>query len=399
MNEKIIIDDTLCSLCGVCSTACPFGAIALSEDKVVIDFSACTLCGACIDSCPCGAIARSEASQNAPQIPDSSGVWVWGEIEPCGRLSPVVFELLNIGRKLAGKRRCELGLVIVGHNIAHLAEEAIARGADRVFLIDSPRFEQFIEENHAEAIAFAVNKYSPEILLGGSTLSGRRLMPRLAVRLKTGLTADCTDLDIDDATGLLLQTRPAFGGNIMATIACPNHRPQMASVRHKVFPEAPADSSRKGEIVTIDSGEIAINTLAKAIIERIDESAECEMPITEADIIVAGGRGVGGAEGFELLRELASLLGGTIAASRAAVDAGWVPYNRQVGQTGRTVAPKLYIACGISGAIQHKVGMQTSEFIVAINKDKSAPIFDIANIGIVGDLFEVVPSLIRELST
>ncbi|MCK5832596.1 electron transfer flavoprotein subunit alpha [bacterium] len=399
LNRKIYIDERLCTNCGACVDSCLFGALSLDNEKAIIDYNSCTLCGACVDECPVSAIIKqdTEIEDITGDFNDYAGVMIWGEVEAHGDLSPVSLELLNIARQLADRKKVQLSITILGNGVANLAEYAIKHGADRVFIVDSTEFSDFLEERYIDAIAYIVNKYKPEIFLGGSTLSGRRLLPRLAVRLKTGLTADCTDLNIDPDTGILLQTRPAFGGNIMATIACPNYRPQMATVRHKVFTEALSDDSRSGDIIKIEIEEIKIARVAKALLKRIDESTEEEIPVTDADIIVAGGRGVGGQEGFNVLRELAAIFGGTIAASRAAVDSGWVPYHRQVGQTGRTVAPKLYIACGISGAIQHKVGMQTSNYIVAINKDKSAPIFDIADIGIVGDLFDVVPALVKEL--
>lgn len=400
MNTLQIISEE-CTGCGNCLGACPFGAISLSGGIAVIDYDKCTLCGACIDSCAFGAIIlRHEEQPKAFGTANKESyrdVWVYGEITPEGRLAPVVFELLNEGRRLADIRDSRLGVVIIGDGIRELAEEAVSRGADVVYLIESPQYKDFIEERIATALEFAVRKFKPEIFLTGATIVGRSLIPRLAIKLETGLTADCTALDIDPETGNLLQTRPAFGGNIMATILCPEHRPQMATVRHKVFKEAQPDASRVGEIIKIDANEIALGEFAKIILERIDDSSGEELSVGDADIIVGGGRGIGGPEGFELLYELAKILGGAVGASRAAVDAGWISYRNQVGQTGKTVAPKLYIACGISGAVQHKVGMQTSDFIVAINKDKSAPIFDIADIGIVGDLFEVLPPLIRAI--
>jgi electron transfer flavoprotein alpha subunit len=400
MNTLQIISEE-CTGCGICLGACPFGAISLSGDIAIIDYDKCTLCGACIASCAFGAIVLRHEEQpkafGTPAKESYHDVWVYGEITPDGHLAPVVFELLNEGRRLADCRDSRLGVAIVGEGITELAKEAISRGADVVYLIDSPQYKDFIEERIATALEFAVRKFKPEIFLTGATVVGRSLIPRLAIKLETGLTADCTALDIDPETGNLLQTRPAFGGNIMATILCPEHRPQMATVRHKVFKEALPDSSRKGEIIEIDANEIAIGEFAKIIIERIDDSSGEELSVADADIIISGGRGIGGQDGFGLLYELAKTLGGAVGASRAAVDAGWIPYRNQVGQTGKTVAPKLYIACGISGAVQHKVGMQTSDFIVAINKDKSAPIFDIADIGIVGDVFEVLPPLIRAL--
>ncbi len=396
--KRISIDSELCTGCGLCVGGCPRNAIVVENGCARIDFRLCDLCGSCVEICPVGAIERkAPVVGRGTDLDDYDGIWIWGEVDSERRLSPVVFELLNIGRSLAEKRGTSLSVVVVGDGIAELAKGAVERGADRVYLVDAPEYKDFIEERYVDAIAHLVERYRPEIILGGATMSGRRLMPRLAVRLKTGLTADCTGLDIDPETGGLLQTRPAFGGNIMATIVCPNNRPQMATVRHKTFAEAERKSGLEGEIVEIDANEIALENLTKLLLSRVDEQDKGELSIVDADIIVSGGRGVGGPDGFEPLKELARLLGGAVGASRPTVDSGWIPYHHQVGQTGRTVAPKLYIACGISGAIQHKVGMQTSDFIVAINKDKTAPIFDIADIGIVGDLFDVVPALIKRL--
>jgi len=390
-----------CTGCGNCISACPYGAIAIVSDVAEIDFEKCTLCGACVDNCHLDAIVlRHVEQQKAFGTPDKESyhdVWVYGEITPDGNLAPVVFELLNEGRRLADIRDSRLCAVIIGADVRNLANDAIYRGADVVYIVESPIYKEFIEEKLATALEYAARKFKPEIILTGATVIGRSLIPRLAIKLETGLTADCTALDIDPETGNLLQTRPAFGGNIMATILCPEHRPQMATVRHKVFKEAQPDESRSGEIIPIDPNEIAIEEFAKTISERVVESEGEEISVTDADIIVSGGRGVGGPDGFIILRELANILGAAVGASRAAVDAGWIPYRNQVGQTGKTVAPKLYIACGISGAIQHKVGMQTADTIVAINKDKSAPIFDIADIGIIGDLFEIIPILNKQL--
>lgn len=388
-----------CNSCGACLPACPFSAI-LIKDIAEIDLDKCTLCGACVDLCPMGAIEIIKEEIRCPfKTPDKESfkdIWVWGEIDFDGGISPVVFELLNEGRRLAVLRDCKLCVVLVGNDVKKHSRELIESGADKVFVIDSPDYAGFYEERIASALEYLVKKYKPEIFLTGATVAGRSMVPRLAVSLQTGLTADCTSLDIDPETGFLLQTRPAFGGNIMATILCAEHRPQMATIRQHVFEKAVQEPGRTGEIIEVDPGDIALAKIAKKIIERVKEEID-EVPITDAKIIVSGGRGVGGPEGFELLRNLAKTLNGAVGASRAAVDSGWIPYRHQVGQTGKTVAPQLYIACGISGAIQHKIGMQSSEFIVAINKDKSAPIFDIADVGIIGDLFEIIPKLTKIL--
>ncbi|HDG68201.1 MAG TPA: electron transfer flavoprotein subunit alpha/FixB family protein, partial [candidate division Zixibacteria bacterium] len=308
----------------------------------------------------------------------------------------VGFELLGAGRALANARGVPLYAVVLGHGIGDIGKEYIAHGADRVIIADSERLHDFDPEIYTAVLEHLVKKYKPEIVIAGATVWGRSLVPRLAVRIHTGLTADCTQLDIDPDTGLLLQTRPAFGGNIMATILCPNHRPQMATVRPRVMKPLEPDPSRQGEIIHEDVSAISLPKSRIKILESVEELGEM-INIADADVIVSGGRGLGGPEAFGMLFELAELLGGAVGASRAAVDAGWIPYAHQVGQTGKTVSPKLYIAIGISGAIQHLVGMQSSDTIIAINKDPNAPIFEVADYGVVGDLFEIVPELIRQL--
>jgi electron transfer flavoprotein alpha subunit len=259
---------------------------------------------------------------------------------------------------------------------------------------DEPQYNAFHDDIYTDAMTHLIHQYHPEIVLIGATSIGRTFAPKVAARLKTGLTADCTGLDIDLDKRVLLQTRPAFGGNIMATIICPERRPQMASIRPKVMKKPKADSSRRGEII---HEKLTITHNPKSTVIKFIQDLTSKIDIGEADIIVSGGRGMGGSENFKLLEELAKKLNGAVGASRAAVDADWIPYSHQVGQTGKTVCPKLYIACGISGAIQHLVGMQSSDIIVAINEDPDAPIFKIANYGIVGNLFEFIPYLIKEL--
>jgi electron transfer flavoprotein alpha subunit len=271
----------------------------------------------------------------------------------------------------------------------------ISRGADNVFLVEAEELENFQDEPYTNILVELIQRYKPEIFLCGATSIGRALISRVAVKIKTGLTADCTGLDIDLSKKILLQTRPAFGGNIMATIITPNHRPQMATVRHKVFEEAKPDRNRRGRIIkeNFEKRFLFSRTRLLDIVEEITEIKN----LSEADIIVSGGRGLQRGENFKLIEDLAKVLDGAVGASRAAVDSGWISYSHQVGQTGRTVCPKLYIAVGISGQIQHLVGMQSSKVIVAINKDPYAPIFKVATYGIVGDLFEVLPFLTRRL--
>jgi electron transfer flavoprotein alpha subunit len=297
------------------------------------------------------------------------------------------------GRELADQLETTLTACVLGHQVAAVAQEALAYGADRVFLVDDPTLARYRTDPYAAIMVDLVNEYKPEILIMGASSRGRDLAGSAATQLITGLTADCTALDIDPETRLLRQTRPAFGGNIMATILCPEHRPQMATVRHRVF-EVPekrqVDADLSGQIVR-HTPRLSEDEIASKVIDFV--TAEGDVNLADARIIVSGGRGVKGPEGYAPIRELAEVLGGAVGASRAAVDAGWIPYAHQVGQTGRTVRPDLYIACGISGAIQHLAGMRTAKVIVAINRDPEAPIFDVAHYGIVGDLFEVLPAL------
>ncbi|RKY66415.1 MAG: electron transfer flavoprotein subunit alpha [Candidatus Latescibacterota bacterium] len=390
---RIKVIEEKCTGCGACVDACPFGAIRV-EEMAVIDEEKCTLCGACVEACPLGALELEEVVRTGMDTSKYRGVWVFAE-QRHGKVSGVAYELLNAGRRLADDLGEKLTAVVFGPIGEDAVRELIYRGADRVLWADDERLAQFHDDTYAGVLAEMAQAERPEIILCGATSIGRSFFPKAAAKLGTGLTADCTGLEIDKERRLLVQTRPAFGGNIMATILTPDHRPQMATVRHKVMKEAPRQEGREGEVVKWSPRpeNLASRTTLVEFVEEVEETVN----LADADIIVSGGRGLGGPENFALIRELAMLLGGAVGASRAAVDAGWIPYSHQVGQTGRTVSPKLYIACGISGAIQHLVGMQSSDVIVAINKDPEAPIFKVATFGIVGDLFEVVPALIERL--
>ncbi len=392
---RLLIDKDLCTGCESCVPVCPFGALSMKEGIAVVD-EKCTFCGACVDVCPVNAITM-EKEEKAVTIDTSAfkDVWVFIEHE-FGKVSGVSFELLGEGRKLANALGCKLcGMLFADPELAEgFAKEAIAYGAERVYLVESPLFKIYRTDPYAKAAVDLIRKYKPEIVLFGATTQGRDFAGTVATTLEVGLTADCTGLDIDPETKYLRQTRPAFGGNIMATILdYPNYRPQMATVRPKVFPMPERDDSRKGEIIRepLQMTEEQVRTKVLEFIRGTET-----VNLADAEIIVSGGRGVGGPEGFKPIRELAEVLGAAVGASRAAVDSGWISYEHQVGQTGRTVRPKIYIACGISGSIQHQAGMKTSEIIVAINKDPEAPIFKIATYGIVGDLFTVVPMLTEE---
>ncbi len=384
-----------CIGCSKCIPVCPYQAITLVDKKAVIDLNACTLCSACVPECPVDAIIIEKSQEQAVNLADYSGVMVFAE-QKFGTIMPISFEMLSKAHELAEALGKQVTAALLGYNFHDQAEELIHYGADKVIVVDDAFLENFLDEPYTQALAHIVNKYKPEILLSGATAIGRSFVPRLAVELQTGLTADCTDLDIDPENMELIQTRPAFGGNIMAKIRTTNYRPQMATVRHKVFDHLPKDESRKGQIIQEKVTFDATKFLSK-FLEYIKDETQ-SVKITDADIIVTGGRGIKCAENFSLIKELASTLGAAVGASRAAVDAGWMEYSHQVGQTGKTVKPKIYVACGVSGAIQHLVGMQSSDIIIAINKDKDAPIFKVADVGIVGDLFEVIPQLIKQLS-
>jgi electron transfer flavoprotein alpha subunit/NAD-dependent dihydropyrimidine dehydrogenase PreA subunit len=386
------IDRELCIGCEACVEACAFDAIPLDEQELAVANDNCTACGACIDECPVEALRLPGAETPAVVTTDLGayqGVWFWVE-QFNGVAGSISWEMAGKGRELADQLGVALTACVLGNDVEHMAQEAIAYGADRVFLVDDPTLTQYRTDPYAAVMVDLVERHKPEILIMGASSRGRDLAGSIATRLVTGLTADCTGLDIDPDTRQLRQTRPAFGGNIMATILCPNHRPQMSTVRHRVFEVPEKDPSREGQIVR-ESALMPEDEIASKVIDFIVQ--EENVNLADARVIVSGGRGVKGAEGFEPIRDLAQVLGGAVGSSRAAVDAGWIPYAHQVGQTGRTVRPDLYIACGISGAIQHLAGMRTAKVIVAINRDPEAPIFDVAHYGIVGDLFEVVPAL------
>jgi electron transfer flavoprotein alpha subunit len=388
----IKIDPEKCTVCGNCLPSCPFGALELIDGIIVVK-EGCNLCGACRDICNYDAITI-EAPQSTAKVDASArGVWVFAE-QRHGAVKNVAYELLSRGRELADTLKTELCAVCLGYNVADV-EKLIAHGADKVYSVDSPDLADNQEDYLTHSLLDLIKEHKPEIVLAGATALGRSFFPRVAAILNTGLTADCTGLDIETEKRLLLQTRPTFGGNIMATILCPNKRPQMSTVRPRVFKKNTPNPARKGQIIKVDFKKEGVTARTKLLsfVEDITEKVKLE----DADIIVSGGRGLGKAENFKLLAELAECLGAALGSSRAAVDEGWIPYSHQVGQTGKTVCPKLYIACGISGAIQHLAGMQTSDCIVAINDNPDAPIFQVAHYGIVGDLFQVVPLMIKKL--
>ncbi len=389
---KILLDK--CTGCMLCVKSCPFGAIKVEKRKAIIDLSKCTLCGACVEACKLDAIILDKrVSETKKDLSAHKDVWIFCE-QKKGVIQSVSFELLGEGKSLAKKLGGKLCAVILGSGVESKVNELSQRGVDKIYLVDAPELKSYQDDPYTKVLIELVKEYKPEVVLCGATTIGRSLISRVAVNVYAGLTADCTGLDIYEKERLLLQTRPAFGGNIMATIITPNHRPQMATVRHKVMKEAEIHKSHKAEVIkkTYPRDILSSRTTLLDIVEEIEETVN----LAEADIIVSGGRGVGGPENFSIIKDLAKVLGAAVGASRATVDAGWMPYSHQVGQTGKTVCPKLYIACGISGQIQHLIGMQSSKVIVAINKDPDAPIFKVATYGVVGDLFQVVPSLTKE---
>ncbi len=411
-----------CIACGArCQSACPVNAVEMTEaNEPIIDTGTCIGCAKCVKVCPAQAIemfftpeeqkilanlaavggaASEEVDEEAVALAKAlaayRGVWVFVE-QTAGEAARVSWELLGKGRELAGALGTELAAVIIGENVAHLCHEAFSYGADTAYLVDDPVYRHYRTEAYLKAVCHLVERHKPEVILMGATGLGRDLAGAVATVLKTGLTADCTGLAIDDKRNLM-QTRPAFGGNIMATIMCDRFRPQMATVRPHVMAMPECQPGRAGKVVR-ESCPVREEDILVKVLEVIgDRSGKEGIDIAGAEFIVSGGRGLMAKENFAMLQELADELGGVVGASRSAVDAGWMPAERQVGQTGKTVRPKVYIACGISGAIQHLVGMQDSDTIIAINRDREAPIFEVATYGIVGDLFQIVPAITRRL--
>lgn len=448
----VSIDSGKCIGCGACVVECPVEALDLVDGIVHVDPDKCRDNGNCVEVCPTNALSlnkqdkataqesdneayrstEKQAAQNDSVPPEGgwkkefnkdeplpdpvqdyaadnprkivqiteaqpaggwSGVWVVIEYNR-GEIAPVSWELLGEGRKLADALGCELAGVLCGSGVDRVIKEAFAYGAERVYVIDDPILQVYRTGPYAEALSGLVEKYKPEILLMGATAVGRDVFPAVATKLQTGLTADCTVLGIDPQTKLLQQTRPAFGGNIMATILCKKQRPQMATVRPRVMKMPERVEGRQGLVVR---EELAIKEedIQTRVVEFIKSDARSVF-LDKAEIIVAVGLGIGSGKNLAVAEELAQVLGGTIAGSRGAVEAGWLSHDYQVGQTGTTVRPKLYIAIGISGAIQHLVGMERSDFIIAVNNDPDAPIFRVANYGLVGDFNEVAPAMTAE---
>jgi len=382
----------LCNACKRCMRACPYGAIEMKADKAHI-LERCTSCGACLSVCKEEAILSDIEPRVIPDFSDRKGVWVFAEQRE-GQLARVSLELLGKAQELAEQLREEVSALLLGSQVSDMADTLIKHGAEKVFLVEHSALRDYRTIAYTEVVEELVKRYKPNILLMGATHLGRDLAPRVSRRVGVGLTADCTELTIDPDEGILLQTRPAFGGNVMATIANRYSRPQMATVRPGVM-EPKAKPENKGEVI-IQEVSLSEERIGLKVLEMVREERK-GVNLSEAKVIVAGGRGVGEADGFRVVEELASALGGEVAGTRVAVEEGWIPADRQVGQTGQSVRPELYIACGISGAIQHRAGMMNSRYIIAINKDPRAPIFQVADWGILGDLHEVVPEMIKQV--
>ena len=390
----IVINHDLCNGCGKCVKICPYEGVEVKDGKAYLN-NRCTACGACIDACKVEAISSDIKEREIPDFSDFKGLWVFAE-QRDGAISRVTFELLGLGQSLAKQLNQELSAVLLGYKVDGVAEELKEFGARNIYLAQHKLLARYQTNPYAKVISEIVLEHKPNIFLIGATAIGRDLAPRVSMRLNLGLTADCTELTIDPDDGSLLQTRPAFGGNIMATIKTSYSRPQMATVRPGVMETKRKARPSKCRITKKEVNLINNDTLTR-ILEMVREN-KGDINLCDAKVIIAGGRGVGSEKGMQPLFSLAEALGGEVAGTRMVIEEGWLPAERQVGQTGQTVRPELYIACGISGAIQHRAGMLGSRYIIAINTDERAPIFEVADWGIVGNLHEVVPTLSKAMS-
>ncbi|MDY4919789.1 MAG: electron transfer flavoprotein subunit alpha [Phascolarctobacterium sp.] len=388
------VDRDKCIGCESCVATCPVGAISIVDGKAMVDGEACISCGACVGECPVEAIAPEEMAKAEVANNEGKDMWVIAELDKDDAL-PVVYELLGAAHGLAQKSGEKCCAVIIGNGIGELPAKMIAAGADKVYVVDNPKFTDYHTELYTDAVCQLVEAYKPSALMLPATIDGRDLAPRIAARLHTGLCADCTAVDITD-DNLVAWTRPALGGNIYATIVCDEHRPQMGTVRPKVFKPLEADPTRTGEVINFTLVDRVENKVE--ILKKVPNMGSNAIKLEDAEMIAAGGRGMGTKENFDKLEELAALFEkGAVAGSRAVIDAGWMAHSQQVGQSGKTVTPHVYFACGISGAIQHISGMKESDIIIAINKDASAPIFSVAHYGVVGDVNVILPKLIEKI--
>ncbi len=392
MTIRIEID--LCNGCKLCVKTCPYGAVEIEDGKANI-LERCTSCGACIDACKQKAIQTDAQPRSIPDFSERKGVWVFAE-QWGGQLNRVSLELLGKAQELAHTLDQKVSALLIGDSVSGLSETLIKHGAQTVYLSEHQMLRDYRTTAYTHVIKELVNQFKPNILLMGATYMGRDLAPRVSRRVGVGLTADCTELSIDADESVLLQTRPAFGGNVMATIVNRYSRPQMATVRPGVM-AAMARPGNKGDVIRYKIS-LSEKDMGTKILEVVKEDRK-GVDLSQAKVIVAGGRGAGGAGGFKVLEDLATLMGGEVAGTRVAVEEGWIPADRQIGQTGHSVRPELYIACGISGAIQHRAGMMNARYVIAINKDPRAPIFQVADWGMVGDLREVIPEMMAQLKS
>lgn len=389
------VDREKCIGCEACLAVCPVGAITMPDGKSLIDAEVCISCGACVSECPVGAIASEiSVEKKAVANTDGSDIWVIAEIQE-GKCAGVTYELLSQCSVLAAKAGEKCCAVLITDSAGELPQSLIAAGADKVYVVEDSRYSEYNTELYTDAVCRLVAEYAPSAIMLGATADARDLAPRIAARLRTGLCADCTALDVR-GDGLVEWTRPALGGNIYATILCDEHRPQMGTVRPNVFKASDPDPSRKGEIIHFVTDGSAVSPVR--IIGKTPIATGNNIKLEEAEVICSGGRGFGTADKFRALEELAALFEkSAVAGTRAVADDGWVAHQQQVGQSGKTVKPRLYFACGISGAVQHLSGMKESDIIIAINKDPRAPIFSVATYGIVGDVNVILPKLIEKI--
>ena len=386
----IVIQKDLCIGCGACTGACGAGALEICADGYAVVNDSCVMCGMCVDACPVEAISL-EKEDNGGDISAYDGIWVFCQ-QSAGKVMDVGYQLLGKGRELADAMNTKLTAVVFGHNLQNL-ESLIHAGADAVLAADDEKLAFCMDIPYAELLSKLIRERKPSAILYGATAFGRSVAPRVAANVQTGLTADCTVLEIDPETKLLQQTRPAFGGNLMATIICPNTRPQMATVRPGVMAAMTPDTSRKGEIEYVT--EIPVTDAAVTLLKAVSEAGGDN--ITDYDVLVVAGKGVGAKKNMKVVKRLAELLGGTYGVSRPLIDAGYAEYKHQVGQTGCSVSPKLLISVGVSGAIQHLAGIGGAETVIAVNTDPEAPIFNVAHYAVVGDCLDFMKAMIEQL--